>query len=88
MSATVIPAATRFVELEDLSIDLICFEHAFKTLRDRNAAGRLDGYLEATLAANPGLSRQGAIVPYATIVHLPEFLVQTSDTQTVRLWDE
>ena len=88
MSARVIPSATATVELEDMTVDLICFDHAVAVLRDRRAAGRLRGYVEATLDANPGLAGLGVILPRGTVVRLPEFVVEEQATAVRRLWDE
>jgi len=88
MSARVIPAASVTVELEDVSLDLVCFDHAFAVLRDRRAAGRLRGYIEATLDANPGLAGLGVILPRGTVVRLPEFAVEEAGTAVRRLWDD
>lgn len=88
MTATVIPAATRVIDLEDMSIDLVCFHQALTALGDRRAAGRLQGYVEATLQANPGLAAMGLLLPLGTLVRLPEFVIQTPiNTASTRLWD-
>lgn len=55
---------------------------------DRRAAGRLRGYIEATLDANPGLAGLGVILPRGTVVHLPEFAVEEAGTAVRRLWDD
>lgn len=87
MSATVIPAGRRVIELEDLSIDLVCFEHAFKALADRRVAGKLDGYIEATLEANPSIADRGILLPLGITIILPEFTIRATSTSVVRLWD-
>jgi phage tail protein X len=87
MTATIIPAARRTVDLEDLSIDLVCFHHALASLGNRRAAGKLQGYVEATLEANPGLAGYGLLIPLGTVIDLPEFVIQSASTTAVRLWD-
>ena len=52
------------------------------------AYGRTDGTTEALLAANPGLSALGAVLPAGITVTLPVVAATTRSTQTaVRLWD-
>lgn len=85
--ARIIPATEIVVPLEDMTLDLVCFEHALSVLRDRRAAGRLNGYVEAVLDANPGLAATGAILPLGALVRLPEFRLDDESVQTVRLWD-
>ena len=87
MSATIIPPETRVIELEDLSIDLVCFEHAFKALNDRRVAGKLDGYVEATLEANPSIADRGLLLPLGSTIILPEFTIRATSKSGVRLWD-
>lgn len=87
MTARLIPAATVTVALDDVSVDQLCFEHALSVLRDRRAAGRLAGYVEATLAANPGLAAHGAALLLGTTVQLPEFEV-AAGRAVERLWPE
>lgn len=50
--------------------------------------GRTAGVTEATLAANPGLADQGAVLPIGTLVNLPD-ATQATQTQAalVQLWD-
>ena len=71
-----------------MTIGLLCFDHAYAVLRDRRAAGRLTGYVEAALAANPGLADLGFLIPRLTVVQLPEFVIPDDTSQTKRLWDE
>jgi len=88
VSARIIPARTVTVALEDVTADLVCFEYALSVLRDRRQAGRLQGYVEATLAANPGLAGSDTMLPLGQTVHLPEFVIEAeAGTHTVRLWD-
>lgn len=49
--------------------------------------GRTAGVTEAALAANPGLSDLGPVLPIGTAVNLPD-VVQTTQTETalVQLW--
>lgn len=84
---TTIPEAIVTVELEDVSVDVLCFEHAFASLRRRAEAGRLRGFVEATLAINPGLCDAGAILPRGTRVHLPAMVLVDQAMPVVRLWD-
>lgn len=85
----VIPASTVTVELEDMMVDLVCFDHALAVLRDRRAAGQLRGYVEATLDANPGLAALGVILPRGTVIHLPEFVVEDEQARPMRrLWED
>ena len=87
-TATVIPAGLRVIDLEDMSIDLVCFHHACTALGDRRAAGKIVGYVEATLEANPGLANKGVLIPLGTVVTMPEFALQaTVETSSRRLWD-
>lgn len=85
-TATVIPAATVTVALEDASVDLVCFEHARAVLGDARQAGRLTAYVTATLKANPGLAALGPILPLGTVIALPEFVIERPRA-AVRLWD-
>jgi len=80
------PAIAVTVAVEDATVEGICFEYAQAVLKDVRRAGRLAGYVEATLDTNPGLAALGPILPLGTVVDLPEFVV--SDKRTVvRLWD-
>lgn len=82
-----LPAATITVTTEGASLDLICFEYAYALLGNRRRAGKLVGYLEAVLDANPGLSDIGTVLPIGTAIMLPEFSVAADAPKTVRLWD-
>lgn len=84
---SLLPAASVIVTLEDLTLDMICFEHAFSVLRDRRTAGRLRPYVEATMAANPGLPAAGTALPLGAVVRLPAFVL-ADETAAVRLWDD
>ncbi len=84
---TVIPAAVAIVTVEDATVDLVAFGHAAAVLRDRRAAGRLRGYIEAVYEANPGLAGTAAILPLGTRIMLPEFTAAAT-ARTPRLWDE
>lgn len=86
--ATILPAATVTVEAEDMTVGLVCFDYAYALLRDRKQAGKLTGYVEATLTANVGLAAKGLILPYGTVINLPEFVIETASDETERLWDE
>lgn len=85
MVARIIPATTITVDQEDIILDQLCFEHAYSALRDRVQAGKLAGYVEATLLANPGIADH-VILPFGMTVQLPEFSIQT-ETSIKRLWD-
>lgn len=76
-----IPEKHVVVELEDMSLDLLCFHHAMAVLGDRTRAGLLSGYLEATLEANPGIAGYGILLP------LPEFALHNPQSTVTRLWD-
>ncbi|WP_375684806.1 tail protein X [Bartonella sp. AP1QHHD] len=75
------------VELEDMSLDLLCFHHAMAVFRDRRKAGLLKGYLEATLEANPEIAKYGVFLPRGLTVILPEFVSQEKNSMVKRLWD-
>lgn len=87
MSGITIPAARVKVTVEDATLDLVCFKHLVSCLRDRHAAGRVRGYVEAVVLANPGLAGLELILPFGIEIALPEFTVSSSSTETVRLWD-
>ncbi|UNE53499.1 tail protein X [Bartonella machadoae] len=82
-----LPAKHVVVELEDMSLDLICFQHAMAVLGDRQQAGFLEGYLEATLRANPGIAQYGAVLPRGLEITLPEFVFVPPQSRVKRLWD-
>ncbi len=86
MTARIIPAGSFTVQLEDMTVDLVCFQYAMYWLNDRKQAGKLTGYLEATYDANPGLAGLGIVLPRGTVVQMPEFIIST-EIKTVRLWD-
>ncbi len=87
MTAQFIPSARVRVSNEDVSIDLLCFSHLMTVLGDRNAAAGIIGYVEAVLAANPGLAAHGDLLPLGIVVELPEFAIETRSNQVKRLWD-
>lgn len=76
------------VSVEDATLDLVCYQHLLAILQDRVAAGRVDGYMEATLAANPALGRPDVLLPLGTVVELPEFVLASTASSVARLWDE
>ncbi|WP_375618482.1 tail protein X [Bartonella sp. AC134YNZD] len=82
-----IPQKHVVVELEDMSLDLICFQHAMAVLGDRAQVGLLGGYLEATLEANLGIAKYGALLPRGLTVLLPEFTLHNPQNTVKRLWD-
>ncbi|WP_375616999.1 tail protein X [Bartonella sp. AP58NXGY] len=82
-----IPENHLVVELEDMSLDLICFHHAMAVLGDRSQVGGLNGYLEATLEANPEIAKYGVFLPRGLKVILPEFVSQEKNSVVKRLWD-
>ncbi|EJF75388.1 tail protein X [Bartonella alsatica] len=82
-----IPEKHVFVELEDLSFDLVCFQYAMAMLRDCRQIGGLDGYLEATLEANPEIAKCGALLLQSLKVILPEFVMYEKNNVGKRLWD-
>ncbi|MCL7999170.1 tail protein X [Brucella sp. 21LCYQ03] len=85
MSARLIPAGTVTVNLEDLTLDLVCYDYAMRWIGDRAQVAKVKGYLEATYAANSGLARLGIVLPHGTVVNMPEFII-SSEIKTVRLW--
>ncbi len=85
---TTLPARTVTVTLEGVTLDTICFEHAFMALGDHRRAGKLTGYVEAALEANPGLAGRGLVLPRGTVIELPEFAIETAAAPAARLWDE
>ncbi|QEE12518.1 tail protein X [Bartonella krasnovii] len=82
-----IPAKQLVIELEDMSLDLICYHHALSVLGDRRQAGSLRGYLEATLEANPEIAGYDTFLPRGLKVFLPEFIPQEKNSVVKRLWD-
>ncbi|WP_246798880.1 tail protein X [Bartonella tribocorum] len=56
-------------------------------LGDRSQVGAIRGYCEATLQANPGIARYGALLPRGLKVFLPEFVSQEKNSVLRRLWD-
>lgn len=84
--ATTIPAATVVVTQEDVTVDLLCFEHAFSAIGDRRRAGKLWGYVLATLEANPGLAAGNILLPLGTRVSLPHYVIETQQA-TRALWE-
>jgi phage tail protein X len=88
MSARIIPAMTLKVAHEDVSIDLLCFEQALSALGDRSAAGKVTGYVEASLAANPGLAALGPFLPVGRLVSLPQFTIEEGADSVIRLWED
>lgn len=84
----VLPAKEVLVSSEDVSVEQICFEHALSVLRSRRAANIIKGYVEATLAHNPGLAARGMVLPLGITVRLPEFAVTEEAPRVVRLWDD
>ncbi|HDT2600623.1 TPA: tail protein X [Klebsiella quasipneumoniae subsp. similipneumoniae] len=58
------------------TLDMICARYY----------GRTEVVFESVLAANPGLAELGAVLPYGTVVELPD--VQSSPvTETINLWE-
>ncbi|WP_375638846.1 MULTISPECIES: tail protein X [unclassified Bartonella] len=82
-----IPEKHVVVELEDMSLDLLCFHHVMAVLGDRSQVGGLNGYLEATLEANPEIAKYGVFLPRGLKVILPEFVSQEKNSVVKRLWD-
>ncbi|WP_413154450.1 tail protein X [Bartonella sp. cb54] len=82
-----IPEKHLLVELEDMSLDLICYEHAASVLGDRAQVGALEGYLEAALSANLGIAQYGHFLPRGLRVLLPEFTTREKKSTVRRLWD-
>ncbi|WP_273794363.1 tail protein X [Brucella intermedia] len=85
MSVRLIPAGTVTVDLEDVTLDLACYDYLMRWTGDRVQVAKLKGYLEATYAANPGLARLGIVLPRGTVITMPEMTIST-EIKTVRLW--
>lgn len=88
MSGRAIPAAVLRVAHEDVSVDQLCFEQALQALGNRRDAGLAIGYVEATLAANPGLAAAGPFLPLGMTVSMPLFTIAENNDLVVRLWDD
>lgn len=88
MTARTIPAGRMRVSVEDATLDLVCYQHLLAILQDRLAAGRVEGYVEAALAANPTLARSDVLLPLGVVVNLPEFVLASASSSVARLWDE
>lgn len=58
------------------TVDALCWRHY----------GRTQGAVEAVLQANPGLARQGLILPQGILVTMPTLSAPPPKT-TVTLWD-
>lgn len=80
-----IPATTIKIIKDGVTVEQVCFEHAFDMLGNHKRAGRLKGYYEATLKANPGIARLGLILPIGTRLNLPEFTAKQF-SEMKRLW--
>lgn len=63
--------------LQGDTIDQLCFRYY----------GRTQGVVEAVLAANPGLSALGVLLPHGTVVTLPELSHTTGNKTVINLWD-
>ncbi|KAB2749845.1 MULTISPECIES: tail protein X [Brucella] len=85
MTVRLIPAGTITVDLEDVTLDLACYDYLMQWTGDRIQVAKLKGYLEATYAANPGLARLGLVLPRGTVISMPEMTIST-EIKTVRLW--
>ena len=68
--------ATQIRSQQNESVDALCWRHY----------GRTQGAVEAVLQANPGLARQGLILPQGLLVHMPTLSAPPPKT-TVTLWD-
>lgn len=68
--------ATQIRTQQGESVDALCWRHY----------GRTQGAVEAVLQANPGLARQGLILPQGILVTMPT-LSAPPPQQTVSLWD-
>ncbi|MCZ2158997.1 tail protein X [Bartonella sp. 220] len=75
------------VELEDMILDLIYYQHAMALLENRSQVWAFNGYLEATLIANPGIAQYGAVLPRGLEITLPEFVFVPPQSRVKRLWD-
>ncbi|WP_273792367.1 tail protein X [Brucella anthropi] len=86
MTVRNIPGGTVTVDLEEKTLDLVCYEYLMKWIGNRIAVSKIKGYLEATYAANPGIADLGIVLPRGTVITMPEMVI-SSETDTVRLWD-
>lgn len=68
--------ATQIRTQQNESVDALCWRHY----------GRTQGAVEAVLQANPGLARQGLILPQGILVLMPTLSAPPPKT-TVSLWD-
>jgi phage tail protein X len=59
------------------TVDLICQRHY----------GRTRDVTEAVLSANPGIATLGAVLPFATVVLLPDIQAKRQQKRLVSLWD-
>jgi phage tail protein X len=66
----------QYVTKTDDMVDAICYKQY----------GSTGAYVEAVLAANPGLAAQGPFLPAGITIELPEFAQQPT-VETVKLWD-
>ena len=57
--------------------DMICYRHY----------GRTAEVTEMVLDANPGLAELGPVLPFATVVTLPDIPTRKQATTYVGLWD-
>lgn len=68
---------TRYVTRQGERLDLICWRHY----------GRCAGVTEAALEANPGLADLGPILPFGTVIMLPDAPPAREARPLVKLWD-
>lgn len=70
-------AGATYTTKQNEVVDLICHRHY----------GRTKDVTEIVLAANPGLAAMGPVLPFATLVTLPDVQEKTRRKPLVSLYD-
>lgn len=66
-----------YISRQNDMVDAIC----------RRVYGDESDYVEAVLAANPGLAQLGPVLPPNVVIDLPDLAEQRTDRALVKLWD-
>lgn len=66
-----------YTTVQGQTVDMVC----------RKVYGDESGYVEAVLAANPGLASKGIVLPILTKIFLPDLEITPEADQLVTLWD-
>ncbi len=66
---------------------LSAFTMPWQCSETESKLGALNGYLEATLEANPEIAKYGVFLPRGLTVILPEFVLSNPQSMVKRLWD-